>query len=172
MCNVAQNPYAGLAMFMLDALNGYGSNDNGESYGLQYQSGMAALERSQAAARQNAQNVMADSAARRENLQRAAALEGGKARAAYGASGLSLDRGSILDLIAEQAGQAQREAAQITEKATRDAAMHRQTEEYYGLKKDLLYSQYEQQRKNAAKSSLLFGGNNWRGGLLAFNGIF
>lgn len=105
---------------------------------------------------------MADAASGRESYQRQAAQESGKTRAGYGASGLSLDSGSILDLIGDQSAEIQSGSADYTRQAAQENAKQRLAEGYYGQKKSLLYEQYEQQRKSSKKGTLLGSYDAWR----------
>lgn len=156
MCNVTQT------LAVTDAMMGLLESGREQTYSSQYADSQAALDYSQAQARLSAQNAVVDATASRESYQRQAAQEAGRSRAGYGASGLSLESGSILELIGDKSAETQFHSAEFTRKAKQEADKQRLAEEYYGRKKSLLQEQYESERKN---STLLGTYNTWRGAL-------
>lgn len=162
MCSVTP---AALVSDTLMAMAG-GGEDNSLA-AMRHQYNLDALEQSESSARSAAQNAMADAESARRRQQIEAAGKAGRARAGYGASGLSLDSGSILALMADQNRKAQAEAASISDKAARGAATQRQNEEYYAKRKNL----YHSIAKGEQKSTLLGSSGLWRNALQTSSGL-
>lgn len=163
MCNVAgAQKTIQLAELAADSYMNMPQPALDKSAALQYQSKLASLEHSQAAARLGAKHSMADGAAQRETLLRQAAQDSGRAITGYGASNLSLDSGSILSLIADQAANAQRDAANITRQTAQEVEQQRMNEEYYAGQKNYLHALYESNRKKAKKNTLVNNYNYWK----------
>ena len=166
MCNVT--PAMQGAFLLSDTLTALsGDTEDNELAAPRYQYNLDALEHSRGSARLNAQNVMADAETSRRNYQREAAQEAGRARTGYGASGLGLDSGSILTLLAEQSAKTQSESADISAKAARSVAAQRQNEEYYAQKKNLLHEITRREQKK----TLLGGYGRWRNALDSSAGL-
>lgn len=166
MCSVTPNMQG--ALMVSDSLMSL-AGDSGDNAlaALRHQHNLDALEQSEASARRSAQSAMADAEASRRSYQRAAAQESGRSRAGYGASGLSLDSGSILSLLANQSAKAQSESYDISDKAARIADAQRQNEEYYAKRKNI----YHAMAKGEQKNTLLNGYGRWRNALNSSSGL-